>query len=201
MTRRHNRRSIRLPGYDYAQPGAYFVTICTQDRAHLFGDIVDGLMRLNAVGDIVHDEWTRTERIRSEMVLGAFVVMPNHVHGIVTIAVPHGGDASGVVVVGAHGRAPLRHAPPRIQRSARSLGAFVAGFKSAVTTRINAMRGTPGAPVWQRNYHEHVIRNDLEFDRIHEYIVNNPMRWHLDRNNPDRPPPAPGVREDPPPWW
>ena len=186
----HNRRSIRLREYDYAQAGAYFVTICTQHRECLFGEIVDGRARLNAPGEVVAAEWSRSARIRREIELDSFVVMPNHVHGIVVIR-----------DVGAHGRAPLLPSPP--YRPPRSLGSFVAGFKSAATKRINAIRGTPGLPVWQRNYYEHVIRNEDDLDRVRRYIAENPLRWEEDPENPlsvsaPRPRRAVGAVREPP---
>jgi len=183
--KRHRRRSIRLKGYDYTRPGAYFVTICTHNREPLFGRVVDGKMVLNEYGEIVREEWFRSARIRDEIELfpGEFVVMPNHVHGIVWIVETHDRTPT----VGATGRSPLRiqSAHPR-GPVARSLGSFIAGFKSAVTRRINIMRGTPGARVWQRNYWEHIIRDDRALDAIRRYIAENPLRWHLDRYNPDR---------------
>ncbi len=176
---RHHRRSIRLRGYDYTRPGAYFVTICTQHRVCLFGDVVDGEMQLNALGEIVWAEWFRSADIRAEIELhpNEFVVMPNHIHGIVWIVDNVG--ATGRANVGPHGCAPL-HRPPR------SLASFIAGFKSAVTKRINKMRGTPGMPVWQRNYYEHIIRNENALNRIREYIAMNPSRWMTDRENAER---------------
>jgi putative transposase len=164
---RGHRRSIRLRGYDYTKPGAYFLTICTADRAPLFGEVVDGDMRLNALGQIIENEWLRSETIRQEIVLDAFVVMPNHLHGIVFITSgrePAGGD------VGAHGHAPLRRPP-------RSLGSFVAEFKSAAALRGNRHRGTPGLPLWQRGTYEHIIRDEQALARIRRYIVSNPARW------------------------
>jgi len=168
---KHHRRSIRLRGYDYAQAGAYFVTICTQNRECLFGEIVDGQVALNVPGEVVAEEWLRSARIRGEIELDAFVVMPNHLHGIVVIR-----------DVGAHGRAPLPSPP---HRPPRSLGSFVAGFKSVSTKRINAIRGTPGVPVWQRNYREHVIRDDHDLGRVRRYIAENPLRWDEDPENPN----------------
>ncbi|KXB96933.1 MAG: transposase [Chlorobi bacterium NICIL-2] len=178
---KHHRHSIRLPGYDYAQPGAYYVTICTKDRLCLFGEVVDGEMRLNNIGRVVKEGWFRSADIRQEVQLfpDEFVAMPNHIHGIVWI-VEHGN----VGMVGAHGRAPLHHAPQH--RAPRSLGSFVAGFKSATTRQINEIGQTPRAPVWQRNYYEHIIRTEDALHRIREYITTNPLRWHLDRENPDR---------------
>jgi putative transposase len=172
----HKRHSTRLRGYDYSQPGAYFITICTHSRELLFGEIIDGEMLLNAAGQIVMEEWMRTPSVRSEMGIDEFVVMPNHVHGIVVIA-----ENNDFPAVGAHGRAPL-HQPTH--RKPRSLGSFVAGFKSIVTRRINAQSGTLGKPVWQRNYYEHIIRNENEHNRIRGYILDNPRRWAEDRENP-----------------
>ena len=166
----HHRRSIRLRGYDYRQTGAYFVTICAQSRECLFGDVIDRQVRENEIGAAARDEWLRSADIRREIGLDAFVVMPNHLHGIVVIR--H---------VGAHGRAPL---PPTTNRPPRSLGSFVAGFKSAATRRINTIRGTPGLPVWQRNYYERIVRDDRELDAIRRYIEENPARWAEDPENP-----------------
>jgi REP element-mobilizing transposase RayT len=168
---RHHRRSIRLRGYDYSQAGAYFVTVCTHNRECLFGEIVDGDMRMNGAGTIIRDEWSRTADMRSNVELDAFVVMPNHFHAIVFLS-----DES------RRGDRPV--APTPMGPTPRSIGAIMAGFKSAATKRINEMRGTPGRPVWQRNYYEHVIRNDDEMNRAREYIINNPAKSALDRENP-----------------
>ena len=169
---KRRRRSIRLREYDYRQAGVYFITVVTHGREMLFGEIAGGGTRLNEFGRIVEDEWQKSSVIRREIELDVFVVMPNHIHGIVNIINPD---------VGATGRSPLRSGPP-----ARSLGAFVAGFKSAVTKRLNNLRHTPGVPVWQRNYYEHVIRGDRELLRVREYILNNPLDWEHDRENSSR---------------
>jgi putative transposase len=173
---RYHRRSIRLPAYDYAQAGAYFVTMVTHQRQCLFGEIVGGQMRLAAHGQVVSEQWLRSELVRSEIELDAFIVMPNHIHGIVIIRA-HPMD------VGAHSRAPLPSSSP--YRPPRSLGSLVAGFKSAATKRINEMRGTLGVPVWQRNYYERVIRSDEELKRVRQYIIDNPAHWEEDRENPN----------------
>src|SRR3972149_9706 len=119
---KHHRRSIRMSGYDYAEEGAYFVTVVTHQRECLFGGIADGEMRIDRYGEVVRDEWLRSVQIRREIDLDVFVVMPNHLHGIVVIR-----------DVGAHGRAPLPPAPPP---PPRSLGSVVAGVKSAGPRRI-----------------------------------------------------------------
>jgi putative transposase len=192
---RHHRRSIRLPAYDYTQPGGYFVTVVTHQRQCLFGEIVDGQVLVNGYGEAIREEWLWSARIRPEIRLDAFVVMPNHIHGIVIMGEP---------IVGAHGRAPLQRAPLRrvpLHRAPRSIGSFIAGFKSAVTRRINEIRGTPGLPLWQRNYYEHIIRDEEELNRIRQYIIDNPSRWEDDAENPDvrrnaHPPPSNAVAFD-----
>lgn len=181
----HYRRSIRLKGYDYSQAGAYFITICTHDRECIFGEIRDGQMHLNEIGKIIETEWLKTAEIRDNVELDACAIMPNHVHGIIIITGNAGtSDAVGTndfknfvdVTDGAHGRAPLRRQP-------NSIGSIVAGFKATVTKQINTIRNTPGAPVWQRNYYEHIIRNEEAFTRIQRYIIENPAQWHYDQEN------------------
>jgi putative transposase len=176
---RHHRRSIRLQGYDYSQAGAYFITICTNNRECLFGEIIDNKMSFKNFGIIVSDEWVKSAAIRSEIELDEFVVMPNHFHGIVFL---RRGDRP----IARNGDQPV--APTGQQRGpqSRSLGALMAGYKSAVTKRINEIRMMPGVPVWQRDYYEHVIRNDVELNGIREYIINNPLNWALDKENPSR---------------
>jgi REP element-mobilizing transposase RayT len=182
---RYHRRSIRLPTYDYAQAGAYFVTMVTHQRQCLFGEIVGGQMRLAAYGQVVSEQWLRSALVRGEIELDAFIVMPNHIHGIVIMRVQP-------MAVGAHGRAPLPSSLP--YRPPRSLGSLVAGFKSAATKRINEIRGTLGVSVWQRNYYERVIRNGEELNRVRQYIIDNPAHWEQDRENPNN---VGAVREPP----
>jgi len=179
---RHHRRSIRLKGYDYTQPGAYFITICTYRRVCLFGQVIEGKMQWNGFGQIARDEWLRTAEIRPNVELDAFVVMPNHIHGIVIISDNRRGTTQ-------NGRGTLQRAPT-VERFGKptsdSIPTIVRLFKSAVTKRINHQRGTRGMPVWQRNYYEHIIRTERALNAIRRYIVNNPARWHLDRYNADR---------------
>jgi REP element-mobilizing transposase RayT len=168
----HHRRSIRLPEYDYSREGAYFITLCVHNREWLFGEIVDGEMRLNEYGEIMRDVWLETSTIRPNVELSEWVVMPNHFHAIVIIT----------------RRGVLQYAPtdiptsihPKLQSPSQTIGAIVRGFKSAVTKRINEIRATPGMPVWQRNYWEHVIRNEKSFHDIAAYIINNPSKWEMD---------------------
>ncbi len=189
---KHHRRSIRLKGYDYTQPGAYFITVCTYMRECLFGEVVDGQMRLNAWGQIVEQCWREIPIHFPHVALDAFVVMPNHIHGIIVIGDVGATHASPLHQTSASPLQPTSPSPLPPSHpvhptgpSQGSVGAIVGSFKSVTTRRINALRGTPGAPVWQRNYYEHIIRNEPSLQRIREYIAMNPLRWHLDRENPD----------------
>jgi REP element-mobilizing transposase RayT len=182
----HHRRSTRLRTEDYTA-GAFFVTIFTHERTCIFGEIDGSVMQLSDHGRIAADEWLRSGEMRPGLLLDAFIVMPNHLHGIVILDPAHDAGGLGERSGYADGQQDRSHQKAEIstpKRAERSLGSFVAGYKSAVTASIDAARATPGAPVWQRGYYEHVIRNDGDLDRIREYIANNPARWQLDRENP-----------------
>ena len=176
-----NRRSIRLANWEYSWSGYYFVTICAAKGELLFGNIEDEKMILNDVGRIVGDVWNEIPKHFSGVELDVFVVMPNHVHGVIAIVDGRDGVENSRDVVGARHASPLR--PCGV--APRSLGSIVGSFKSAVTKRVNENRGTPGVPVWQRNYYEHVIRDEGDLERIREYIANNPLRWALDEEKPE----------------
>ena len=154
----HHRRSIRLQTFDYSQACLCFVTICTHDRLPLFGTVAEGEMVLNAAGEIAQREWQKTVEMRSNVVSDVFVVMPDHVHGIVNITQAQSG---------------------RVQHHA-TLGDIVRGYKSAVTRQIAALHFNPDGGVWQRNYYEHVIRHEKSYLQIAEYIQTNPLRWQDD---------------------
>ncbi len=171
------RRSIRLPHHDYASAAAYFVTICTYDRIELFGEIRDAEMHLGALGRLVADEWQRTAAVRPAVTVDAFVVMPNHLHGVLVLA----DFADAVDPVGASRR--LAHAGQPSRAKPGTLGAIIGQFKSRVTKQARGFGWEDGRPIWQRNYYEHVIRDDPELDRIRAYIVGNPSRWHDDEYN------------------
>ena len=173
---RHHRRSIRLKGYDYRQAGAYFVTVCTQDRSFLFGEMVHGEMRLNDAGKMVYDVWNDLPAFYPGVQTDAFIVMPNHIHGI-------------IILVGADPRV----CPGQSQGVARTMGLpdVVHRFKTMTTKRYaDGVKRLGWEPfrgrLWQRNYYEHIIRNEEFLNRIREYILTNPMRWALDRENPHR---------------
>ena len=159
----HHRRSIRLQGYDYTQAGAYFVTICTQGREYLFGEIADGQMRLNAAGEIAAATWEWLAAQHSYVELDAWTVMPNHLHGILVLL-----DVS--------------------SEKKKPLGRLIGAFKTVSTKRVNALRGAESVPLWQRNYWERVIRNEQELQAVREYIQNNPARWAEDQLNADAAP-------------
>jgi putative transposase len=182
-----HRRSIRLKGYDYSLPGLYYITLCTKNREHLFGTIENNEILLNDAGRIARDEWARSPDIRHEIDLHEFVVMPNHMHGIVGIRCDANDDCRGDRPVAPTDNPVTRTMPVARANDARpcgpapkSIGSFIAGYKSSVTKKINVMRNTPGVPVWQRNYYEHIIRDEESCERIAEYIISNPVNWRED---------------------
>lgn len=169
------RKSNRLEGYDYSLAGVYFVTMVTQRRLMLFGEIVDEEMQLNAVGKIAHTCWKAIPVHFPRVEIDEFVVMPNHLHGVIVI------DENNAV--------GATHASPLQKRSGPipgSLGAIVGAFKSAVTRQISKQFGRLGHPIWQRNYHDRIIRDEDELHRIREYVHYNPLLWAQDEENPDR---------------
>jgi putative transposase len=195
---RHHRRSIRLHGYEYSRAGAYFITVCTRGRQCILGDVVDGEMSLNKAGRAVQAAWRDLPNHYPHIELDAFVVMPNHVHAIIVLV-----DETGHADVGAgfslNGTGRSSQAPQRCQGDSVCVGKpaptpkasrrhglpeIVRGFKTFAARCINRMRGTPGRPVWQRNYYEHIIRNDREWNAVRLYIRDNPQHWDLDRENP-----------------
>jgi putative transposase len=209
-----NRCSIRLKGYDYRLPGAYFITLVSWQRECSFSEVVDGRIQLNAIGKIIQKEWRQLERHFSQIQLDAFVVMPNHVHGIIVIDTVGEGypsfvrathpsadeirDTNDILVdqmkdnldgsprQGA--RLQTRH-PNGPQTN--SLGAMIGQFKSLATKRIWALAEINRHPIWQRNYYEHIMRDNLEYRRIIQYIETNPLQWHDDQLHPS----VPGILE------
>lgn len=161
----HDRRSMRLPNYDYAGSGVYFVTICTYRFSTLFGRIVNGDILLNELGRLVEMEWQKTGEIRSSVSVDLFVVMPNHLHGLLWIT---NGEAE---------RIPERRSTIR----AKSLGSIIAQFKSIVTKRSGSLARPPRKSIWKRNYYDHIVRNERSLERIRKYILENPALWSEDR--------------------
>jgi REP element-mobilizing transposase RayT len=212
-----NRQSIRLKDYDYSAQGSYFVTLVTQDRVHLFGKIENGKMNLNSVGKIVAEEWKNTVQLRPNTILGEFIIMPDHMHMIVTI----------ISQIKNKDEQEWTHSNP--QGPSHTIGAIIRGFKGASTKKINlflnstgelqfarkesqlahiesqfalksskslckssqfALKSAQFAPsefnktkIWQRNYYEHVIRNQVDYSRIEQYIIDNPTNWKKKKLN------------------
>ena len=203
-----NRRSIRLKNYDYSQKGSYFITIVTQNRKHLFGKIEDGKMILSSVGRIVEEEWLNTIQLRPNVTLGEFIIMPDHMHMIVTI----------ITQIEKKDNEEWIHSNPK--SPSHTIGAIIRGFKGASTKKINLFLNSsrsgeslfaPAAPspeslfapsprtgeslfapsprtgeslfapsynkIFQRNYYEHIIRNQRDYNRIEKYIIDNPGNW------------------------
>jgi len=156
------------------------VTICTKNRMFLFGTIVDEKMILNEFGELTKNEWLMTSKVRLNVDIDKFAIMPNHLHGILLLR-----DLDGV---GAHCNVPLPDTPQTEQfgkSTANSIPTIIKLFKATVTKQINELRGTPGEPVWQRNYFERVIRHEAELNRIRDYIIYNALKWAEDEDNPD----------------
>jgi REP element-mobilizing transposase RayT len=175
-----NRRSIRLRGYDYSREGTYFLTICTQNRQCLFGTITEDRMVLNDAGRTAADCWLRIPDHFPNVELDEWVVMPNHIHGIVVI-VDSSANATAVPPVGANHYSPLPvplRVPPRPTGTSHTIGSMVRGFKIGVT-KWHRKRWV-ASQIWQRNYWEHIIRNEQELNRIRQYIVDNPLQWEHD---------------------
>ena len=187
---KHHRRSMRLPGYDYTQPGAYFVTVCTQNRECMFGDVVEGQIALADPGRMVESLWRDLPEHYPGVALDEFVVMPNHLHGI-------------IILVGAGPRAcPDKPRQPQGVAPTLSLPDVVHRFKSLTTARyrreVRECGSQPFADrLWQRNYYEHVIRDEDELDSVRQYIAENPLRWDHDPENPAVARPVGGHRGSP----
>jgi REP element-mobilizing transposase RayT len=206
--KKHQRRSIRLHDYDYAQVGAYFVTICAEDHSCLFGDVIDDEMRLNDAGRMVQVAWSELPDHYPGVETDAFVIMSNHVHAIIVLAAAVGagpracplndtGQPRGVAPTNDTGQprgvAPTtdRVAAPMGDGRTLSLPDVVQRFKTWTTKRYTdgvKQQGWPAFPrrLWQRNYYEHIIRNAESLNRIRQYIANNPASWALDKENPQR---------------
>ena len=162
----HQRRSIRLRGYDYTQDAAYYVTIVTHGRRTLFGDIVDGEMRLNDTGQLTVDAWEWLATQHPYVELDSYIVMPNHLHGIVVIT-DQAKDGS--------------QTGPTTPR--KPLGRLIGAFKTVSTKQVNLAQGTPAQLLWQRSYYEHILRNDQSMERTRQYILDNPLQWAFDSEN------------------
>lgn len=200
---KHHRHSIRLRGFDYSQPSAYFITICTWQRECLFGDVRDGVMVLNDAGLVVQNIWGKLPDYYPGIFIDAFVIMPNHIHGILRIhdQYAHGpvgarfiapSNGSGPILESRRGAIYRAHSARRANlgqdailgqgaiNRAPTVGDIIRLFKAKCTFGINALRQTRGTSVWQRNYWERIVRDDQEYRALCEYIKQNPAQWQQD---------------------
>ena len=194
----YHRRSLRLPEYDYAQAGYYFVTIATYRRTHLFGEVVEGQMVLNMAGEMVQKWYNKVEDKFPNTQAHEMVIMPNHIHFVIEIIHPVGADPRVRPLPGGHKQPQQdfwnqKHPSP-IQgqthgsaptHTAVTVGGIVQWFKTMTTnTYIQMVKSAILPPfdrrIWQRNFYEHVIRNDADYTRIAEYIIHNPLTWQED---------------------
>jgi REP element-mobilizing transposase RayT len=166
-------KSTRLKYWDYSSGGIYYVTICTKNREYFFGNIINGQSKLSIIGEIVSNEWVKTEQIRKHVLLDEYIVMPNHLHGIVII---QNHD------VETHGHASLQtQHKNKFGPQSKNLPAIIRGFKGTTTKQIHNIGFNNFA--WQPRYYEHIIRNEKDLNRVREYIRNNPLQWQFDKEN------------------
>jgi len=180
---KHDKKSIRLKNYNYSNNGFYFITICTKNKIHYFGKIENNKIVLNWCGIICENEILKTEKIRNEIKIHEYVIMPNHLHFIIEINKNNNAllDCKNDIA-GANGRSPLRGTNNKIKlMQPKSISSFVSGFKSSCTSKINKIQ--PNYFKWQRNYHDRIILNEISYFNIKNYIKNNPIMWSCDGNN------------------
>jgi REP element-mobilizing transposase RayT len=187
----HHRRSIRLKGYDYSQAGIYFITICIQKKNCLFGEILNGKILLNDAGKMVASTWIKMPKQFNFVVLDQYIVMPNHIHGIIIIT-----NVRAPLVGAQNNHNRIKYAEKNNSKKAGTrpastfrLGSIIGAFKSITTLKyINGVKNDNWKPfnkkLWQRNYYEHIIRNEYELHNIRLYIINNPIKWEIDKQNP-----------------
>jgi len=195
-----NRKTIRLKGYDYSQSGWYFVTVCTENRKRLFGNIINENMVLNECGKMIESIWQSLPK-RFPVVLDAFQIMPNHIHMIIHAVgagfmpartggfMPAHGERTTTMMVGAIPMVGMVGATTRVAPTA-ALGDIIGAFKSLITHEyVMGVKNNGWKPfnqrLFQRNYYEQIIRNEIDLNKIREYIQSNPLMWERDRNNPE----------------
>ena len=170
--------TTRLPWWDYSQAGWYYVTICTRDRQCVFGEIVDQRMIMSQFGEMVTEEWLRTEKVRPDVRMDEWILMPNHLHGIIVIQ-PSTDHPTAVKETSQRDVSTTRSP---FQLKANSLGAIIGQFKSVCTKRIRATGFYEFT--WQSRFYERIIRDERSLETIRQYIIDNPARWDLDNDNP-----------------
>ncbi|MBM4053072.1 MAG: transposase [Planctomycetes bacterium] len=194
---KYRTESVRLAEWDYSKAGYYFVTICTLQGECAFGEVIGDQMHLSSIGKIVSEEWVKAETIRNNVLLDRWVVMPNHLHGIIIIKNDDGVEthcraslnfASSNIAMHdnamtkAHGNASLPPYKNKFGPQRNNLSSIIRGFKSATTGRIRRIKRNFS---WQRRFYDHIIRNEKSLNKIREYILNNPLKWELDKNKPE----------------
>ncbi|MFV9507890.1 MAG: transposase [Oscillochloridaceae bacterium umkhey_bin13] len=174
----NDRQTTRLRGYAYNSTGIYYVTICTESKGNIFGYKSDASITLNEIGKIAQTTWLSLTEHYSNIYLDTFIIMPDHVHGIITLLYPTNSDCINLNVLIGTSDEPkhMQNSFPKPLQPG-SLPVIVRAFKSSVTREVNILRGTPGATLWQGRYYDHIIRNDTDLARIRRYIVTNPDRW------------------------
>ena len=183
--RQGGRRSIRMEDYDYASAGAYFITICSQNRGFVFGNVINDAVELTALGQIVLDAWLRLQERFPSIVLDTFMIMPNHLHALILMRESAGAGFPRPLTHAQGASRPLQEGAETAPLQRSTLGQVIAYFKYQTTKSVNSTNGTPGLRLWQRNYYEHVIRNEDELRTAREYILTNPLRWAIDHENPE----------------
>jgi REP element-mobilizing transposase RayT len=188
MTDKYNNKyrisSARLKNWDYAQNGAYYITICTKDREHYFGKIKNGEMILSDIGKLAHQFWAEIPFHFPNTYLDTFVIMPDHMHGIIVIDNPNrdmddrGGERGGVKTLQCN-VSIRKHDMSRISPKPGSISTIIRSYKSVTTKHARKINHDFG---WQTRFYDHIIRNDADFNRIRQYIQNNPEKWTMDLN-------------------
>ena len=176
------RKPNRLAGYDYNQDGFYFVTICTKDRETYFGEIKEGIMELNQWGKIVDQCWREIPDHFKNIFIDEYIVMPNHVHGIILIHHETSLESMGQSLVGTRYTLSLPTEDVDARRHEK-IPVVIGSFKASVSRKINNVQHEFQFQ-WQRSYHDHIIRNDIALQKIRQYILDNPLKWNEDENNP-----------------
>ena len=183
---KRSRSSIRLKGFDYSQPGAYFVTLVSKNRNCIFGRIEGNHIRLNEIGELVVNCWLSIPKYFDITILDEFVLMPNHLHSIIFIHEALGKGEASPGIIAMLFNDPSGDASPLQEMGTQSgsLSAIIQNFKSISTRKVNRLYFEPGNKIWQRNYYERIIRNERELNATRAYILDNPLNWELDKENP-----------------
>ncbi len=163
----YRTKSHRLRNWDYSNTGYYYITICTSNKKKFFGEIVQGNIELTNIGKIIQTEWLKSFEMRKELSCDIYVIMPNHIHAILILT---------------NQEMYIPQLNKQILMKPKSISSFVSGFKSSVTKEIRYIKQISNFKVWQKGYYDHIIRNEIELEKIREYIHDNPLNWEFDEN-------------------